>query len=158
MVVDGLASNGPHIKHLKAMHLRFLLVGRAQAGVAGVGSIWLTHLYRAPCTAHGKDGLTSPAAMLGYGRGKSAPEWFGGCSDGLASGEGILSWASGTVAEGPFVDGKAHSQWTERKADGAVWEGSYVDDGRHGQWTGRFAAGSCKVLEWSREEVGRSSC
>lgn len=128
MVVDGLALNGPHIKHLKAMHLRFLLVGCARSEVSGSG--W--------CLI---DLANKPGCHAWVWQGKSAPEWFGGCTDGLASGEGILSWASGTVAEGPFVDGKAHGQWTERKADGAVWEGPYVDDGRHGQWTGRLPLG-----------------
>ena len=38
-------------------------------------------------------------------------------------------------AEGPYVDGKKHGQWTDRYADGSVSEVPYVDGKVHGRLT-----------------------
>lgn len=88
--------------------------------------------------------------------GRSAHEWSGGCMDGLASGEGILSSGKGllkgilsavlgnwdTSGEGSFIHGKQHGRWTERGPLTAVEEGPYVDGKRHGQWTERDPRGA----------------
>ena len=65
--------------------------------------------------------------------------WDGGCTDGLASGEGVLSYpgADGKdyrIGEGSYVDGKPHGRWTDYNGSDK-WEGPYVDGKRHGQWT-----------------------
>ena len=93
--------------------------------------------------------------------------WTGECSDGLAHGEGTLTWvigngkdvgtgrlqdgkrhgdwverfADGTVQEGPYVDGKMHGRWVLRGADGSIGEGPVVDGKMHGQWVIRWADG-----------------
>ena len=97
-----------------------------------------------------------------------AVTWTGGCTGGLASGTGTLTWvrdgkenkysgllrdgkehgqwvlsfADGTVLEGPYVDGKRHGRWVVRYANGNVWEGPYVEGKRHGQWVERLANGN----------------
>ena len=65
--------------------------------------------------------------------------WKGGCTDGLASGEGVVSYrgADGKdyrFGEGSYVDGKPHGRWTDYLYSG-TGEGRYVDGKRHGQWT-----------------------
>ena len=42
------------------------------------------------------------------------------------------SWrlTSGTVYEGPYVDGERHGRWVIRYADGTVKERTYVNDER----------------------------
>ena len=50
-------------------------------------------------------------------RGTSASDrwsWSGGCTGGLASGEGILSSDDGDVFEGAFVEGVLQGQWSLR--------------------------------------------
>lgn len=74
---------------------------------------------------------------------QGAHEWSGGCTDGLASGEGTLLFPpEGCVGEGSFVAGKQHGWWTVRSADGNIGEGPYVDGKRHGRWTFRYHEGT----------------
>ena len=94
--------------------------------------------------------------------------WSGGCSDGLASGTGTLTWvrdgkedkhsgilqegkwhghwvlrfASGSVEEGLYVVGKRHGNWVGHHANGTVSEGPYVEGKRHGHWAIREANGT----------------
>ena len=75
-------------------------------------------------------------------RGWSAPEWSGGCTGVLASGEGVLSWANGAVEEGSYADGKAQGWWTSRFAGGTIKQGFYADGEKHGWWTLRFDNGT----------------
>ena len=50
--------------------------------------------------------------------------------------------APAAFAEGPYVDGKRHGQWTVRYASGTVEEGPYVNDKPHGRWTRRSTFGA----------------
>ena len=89
--------------------------------------------------------------------------WDRGCSRGLATGSGTLTWpgfprpnaatgmhtngkrtghwsiayANGTVAEGPYLDGLATGHWIVREASGTESEGPYVDGRQRGQWVVR---------------------
>ena len=58
-------------------------------------------------------------------------EW----EDGLANGQGTMTWESGTVYEGEFAGGKRSGQGTMTWADGAVYEGEWVNGLRNGQGT-----------------------
>ena len=83
--------------------------------------------------------------------------WTGACSDGLAEGEGTLTWnypfSSGTTIifeeTGHLQNGRKHGQWVERvqqteegnnQPDPSGWrvsEGPYVLGTKHGQWVER---------------------
>ena len=104
--------------------------------------------------------------------------WTGECASGMAQGAGTLTWtvsegiqtdagrlrdgqwighwvirfASGTVAEGPFVDGQRTGHWVERYADGTVTEGSFVDGELHGEWVIRRSDGRVEVERWEHGE------
>lgn len=93
--------------------------------------------------------------------------WDRGCSRGLATGSGTLTWsgfpkpnaatgthtngkktghwsiayANGTVAEGPYLDGRASGHWIVREANGTESEGPYVDGRQRGQWAVRHHDG-----------------
>ena len=86
--------------------------------------------------------------------------WTGTCSDGLASGDGTLTWVregehvsetvtvrrgryngryislrnDGFSAQGTHVDGQRQGRWSLRFPSGQIEEGAYVDDKRHGTW------------------------
>ena len=95
--------------------------------------------------------------------------WTGGCSAGLADGQGRLTWesppdnrqeqdgmmrqgrpdghlltrdADGGRYEGPYVDGQRNGHWVVRLANGTVGEGPYVDGQRNGHWVVREANGT----------------
>lgn len=104
--------------------------------------------------------------------------WSGGCSDGLSSGTGTLTWvrdgkedkhsgllqegkrqghwvireANGTVGEGPFVRGKRNGYWVLRKADGSVREGPWVDNKQHGRWVIRSPDGRTYTINFGDGE------
>ena len=71
--------------------------------------------------------------------------WSSGCADGLAQGEGTLTWRDGdgeiTTSSGQLQRGKRHGRWVLRFASGTVEEGPYVDGKRHGRWVERTASG-----------------
>ena len=95
--------------------------------------------------------------------------WTDVCSNGLARGEGKLTWTRGSggevstgtgllqdgkqhgrwdlhllggfVSEGAYVDGKEHGRWVMRSGSGTVSEGPYVNGKRHGHWVMRFESG-----------------
>ena len=94
--------------------------------------------------------------------------WSAGCADGLAEGDGTVTWrygdgksetntgrlqtgkmhghwvlrlANGGVQEGSFVHGKKHGHWILRTALGGVQEGPIVDGKKHGHWVLRFFYG-----------------
>ena len=95
--------------------------------------------------------------------------WTGGCSAGLADGQGRLTWesppdnrqeqdgmmrqgrpdghslirdADGDRYEGPYVDGQRNGHWVQRFASGTVFEGPFRDGERNGHWVLRFANGN----------------
>ena len=101
-------------------------------------------------------------------RGKFAVEWSGRCEDGLATGEGTLSYSFGneegpsaratgrsdgllqafavryTEEKGPYVEGKKHGHWVE--GDG-LEEGPYVEGKKHGHWVTRFRQRDIQSME-----------
>ena len=93
--------------------------------------------------------------------------WSGACTDGLAHGDGSLTWVwgedkkvvtmtgrlqagqqhggpwverlwDGDVYEGPYVEGQRHGHWVLRKANGDVHEGPFVEGKKHGPWVERL--------------------
>jgi hypothetical protein len=64
-------------------------------------------------------------------------KWSGSCSDGKASGKGILQWykngASNGRYEGDFFAGKRHGKGINTDPDGSRYEGNYFDDMMHGK-------------------------
>ena len=74
--------------------------------------------------------------------------WSAGCTGGLASGTGALTWAWGSnkgVSTGRLQDGKRTGRWVIRFGNGTVWEGPYVNDKKHGRWVWRDADGSVEI-------------
>ena len=94
--------------------------------------------------------------------------WTGGCSSGLAEGQGQLTWEwppdnrqehngtmregrqdgfwvmrfeNGNLAEGSFVNGERNGHWAERFANGIVAEGPYVNGEANGHWVIRAPDG-----------------
>ena len=58
-------------------------------------------------------------------------KWSGPCSDGKASGKGVLQWFKNGVPdgqdEGEFRDGKMHGKGISTTADGIRYEGVFFD-------------------------------
>ncbi len=76
-------------------------------------------------------------------------EW----EDGLANGQGTMTWESGTVYEGEFAGGKRSGQGTMTWADGAVYEGEWVNGLRNGQGTYTKTNGYYYEGEWKDGKV-----
>ena len=105
--------------------------------------------------------------LLNRVAGRISATWTAGCSGGLASGSGTLTWVwdrgvseftgtlragkgtghwvlrlpDGGVEEGPYVDGEPNGHWVVRFANGTVWEGPLVDGEQNGHWVLRFVGG-----------------
>ncbi len=71
-------------------------------------------------------------------------EW----EDGLANGQGTMTWADDAVYEGEFAGGKRNGQGTYTWADGSVYEGEWVNGWRNGQGTYTMTNGYCYKGEW----------
>ena len=72
-------------------------------------------------------------------------EWSGSCPDGIAAGQGTLTWSSdnGPIeVKGTLSDGKQQGHTVVRLPNGTVEEGPYVDGKEHGHWVVRYADGS----------------
>ncbi len=71
-------------------------------------------------------------------------EW----EDGLANGQGTMTWANDAVYEGEFAGGKRNGQGTYTWADGSVYEGEWVNGLKNGQGTYTNPNGYCYKGEW----------
>ena len=71
-------------------------------------------------------------------------EW----EDGLANGQGTMTWADDAVYEGEFAGGKRNGQGTYTWADGSVYEGEWVNGLKNGQGTYTNPNGYCYKGEW----------
>lgn len=67
--------------------------------------------------------------------------WSGTCEDGRATGEGVLSDASGNHAEGRFAAGRRDGVWKWRLADGVTMETTYADGLANGPTKMTFPVG-----------------
>ena len=61
--------------------------------------------------------------------------------DGERSGHWVIRWADGGVSEGPYVNGERNGHWVQHSTSGSTAEGPFVDGTRHGRWTRRFPDG-----------------
>ena len=80
---------------------------------------------------------------------RKSNEYTGHFQKGQKHGHGVHDWGGKNVDEGPYVEGKRHGQWVERRSyeseEGpysASKEGPYVEGKRHGQWVERRSDGS----------------
>ena len=71
-------------------------------------------------------------------------EW----EDGLANGQGTMTWADDAVYEGEFAGGKRNGQGIYTWADGSVYEGEWVNGLKNGQGTYTNPNGYCYKGEW----------
>ena len=88
--------------------------------------------------------LSSHPSCYLYLQAGATASWSGECRDGLAQGEGTLTWSfdgSSGKSTGLHMDGKRYGPWTERYTEGSVMEGPYVYGKQHGPWTVRYADG-----------------
>ena len=58
-------------------------------------------------------------------------------------------WDDRIVAEGPYVDGERHGEWTLRWPYGLVAGGSYDRGEERGEWYYRYPDGGCKVVTYN---------
>ena len=77
--------------------------------------------------------------------------WTGGCTGGLATGEGIWQWRDERY-EGEVRNGKRHGQGILTWGDGARYEGEFREGKRHGQGAFTWGDGSSYEGEFWESE------
>ena len=81
--------------------------------------------------------------------------WTGSCPKGIAEGRGTLmsTWSGGSSEfSGTLDDGKLHGHWILRLASGTVHEGPFVNGDMRGRWVERHPDGTCLVVHYGSTE------
>ncbi len=64
--------------------------------------------------------------------------------EGVAEGPWVFTYASGSIEEGPMVDGKRHGPFVHRFPGSGTARGNYVEGKREGRWTIRMRNGTVR--------------
>lgn len=78
--------------------------------------------------------------------------WSGACQNGLAQGEGILTWFNrgkpGSTYQGSYRDGKMNGHGIYTWSDGVRYDGEWRDDQKDGQGVLTWPSGSRYEGQW----------
>ena len=83
----------------------------------------------------------------------SAVSWSGACENDRAVGDGVLADEVGNRAEGHFVEGLKHGQWTRELANGVTLDETHEMGAWNGHWTVTIAGGVRQAGTYVNDEM-----